>query len=413
MGKQLGVIQFRGKLGELVGAKASAGQRANVVRAKAQSVSNPKTLAQRSQRVKMTPAVNFYRALAHILDHSWQGVKYGGPSHNFFMKQALNMLNGFPYVPKGTIAPIPGRYLVSRGSLPTVTSAFSLVQQEAITTALGGGDDFATIGDLTKMLMADNAALQDGDQLTFIFALADDSDVLGEGTNYIYQTSRLVLNADSTASLDDWAASQKLSYSREGDSGRLLKIAPTSIVAQSYFINGFAVIVSRPPRTVGGAWQRSSERMAIAPLFADEIFSEDFAQAALESYGEIASTNTTSDWYLNQGNEGNNTGGTTTAGRSLTTATFNGLGSCLYMTTNGVSRLVVSEEETVSNVVGRYVYQQTAADTYRADQNTFVASNNLPANYVKASTARNYFPNVTIEDYLAQGGGGGSVEEQP
>ena len=83
------------------------------------------------------------------------------------------------------------------------------------------------------------------------------------------------------------------------------------------------------------------------------------------------------------------------------------------MTTNGVSRLVVSDEKTVSNVVGRYVYQQTSSNAYRADENTFIASNNLPANYVKASTARNYFPDVTIEDYQLQGGGGGSVEEQP
>lgn len=411
MAKQLGVIQFRGKLGNLVGAKASAGQRANVVRAKAQSVSNPKSLAQRSQRVKMTPAVNFYRALAHILDHSWQGVKYGGPSHNFFMKQALNMLNGFPYVPKGTIAPIPGHYLVSRGSLPSITPSFSLLQQTSITTPIDG-DNFATIGDLTQMLMSQNAALQDGDQLTFIFALADDSDVLDEGTNYIYQTSRLVLNVNSTAELTAWAASQKLSCNRAGDSSTLLSLAPTSIALQGYFIVGYAVIVSRPPRTIGGAWQRSTEHMAIAPQFAEEIFSEDLAQAALESYGEIASANTTSDWYLNQGNEGNNTGGTTTAGRSLTTATFNGLSSVLYMTTNGVSRLVVSEEKTVNSVVGRYVYQQVDASTYSANANSFVGTNNLPANYVKASTARNYFPDIVIADYQ-QGGSSGSVEEQP
>ena len=120
MAFQLGIIQYRGKLGATIGRKKSAGQRANTIAARPQVVSNPRSNAQAAQRMKMAPAVNFYRALRDILNHSWQGVSYGGASHSKFMKEAMRAAV-YPYIPKGTTAAVPAPYKISVGSLSPIT----------------------------------------------------------------------------------------------------------------------------------------------------------------------------------------------------------------------------------------------------------------------------------------------------
>lgn len=401
MAKQIGVYQYRGKLGNTVGAKRSASQKANIVRAKAAAVANPKTVAQRSQRLKLTPAVNFYRAMAGILDHSFQGVTYGGPSHNFFMKKALAMGSGYPYVPKGYMQPAPGFYMISKGSLPSVTQLFNITTGQnridwSWTESMGENPTVAT---QSQLFINNLVGVEDGDQLTFI-ACVTNGEALDDA-QFVYYTSRFIVDITSTATIAQWNASQKWTITDDG-------IAPTvPNLGSDYFICAFAVIVSRPPRQNGGAWQRSTEIMSVATDAQLIIFDAEAAQNALDSYAATEST-ATSDWYLNQGNSGS-TGGAT-AGRSLVMAEFRG-NQALFMVTNGVSRLVVSNLETVQGAQGRYVYVQNGntADSYR--KGDFIPNANLPASYVLQSTVANYFP--TVEWYQQTGGSSGSVEEQP
>lgn len=402
MAKQIGVYQYRGKLGNTVGAKRSASQKANIVRAKAAAVANPKTVAQRSQRLKLTPAVNFYRSLAGILDHSFQGVTYGGPSHNFFMKKALAMGSGYPYVPKGYMQPAPGFYMISKGSLPSVTQLFSLAQQQDKIT-IPYAQTLETYAALSGMFIDNLVGVQDGDQLTFI-ACVTNGEALSDA-QFVYYTSRFVIDMNSTTTIAAWNASQKWNIEMDGTN---LSIAPNvPDLGSDYFICAFAVIVSRPPRQNGGAWQRSTEIMKVATSLQLTIFDAEAAQNALDSYAAVESTST-SDWYLNQGNSGS-TGGAT-AGRSLVMAEFRG-NQALFMVTNGVSRLVVSELVTYQGNQGRYVYRQNGntADSYV--KGDFVTNANLPATYVLQSTVANYFPAI---DWGQQGGGtSGTVEENP
>ena len=78
MAKQLGVIQFRGSLGETVGSKKAAGQKSNTMRVRVREIANPKTQAQAMQRMRMTPAVNIY---LHLL--SWQCTQHGTKSSRY------------------------------------------------------------------------------------------------------------------------------------------------------------------------------------------------------------------------------------------------------------------------------------------------------------------------------------------
>lgn len=402
MAKQIGVYQYRGKLGNTVGAKRSASQKANIVRAKAASVANPKTVAQRSQRLKLTPAVNLYRALAGILDHSFQGVTYGGPSHNFFMKKALAMGTGYPYVPKGYMQPAPGFYMLSKGSLPSVTQLFRIATaQDKIEWPWSLSiDQGTTVATVSESFINNIVGVEDGDQLTFI-ACVTNGEALAD-TQFVYYTSRFIVDITSTATIAQWNASQKWTINGEG-------IAPNvPDLGSDYFICAFAIIVSRPPRQNGGAWQRSTEIMSVATSIQQMIFGAEAAQIAIDSYAATETTST-SDWYLNQGNSGS-TGGATES-RSLVMAEFRG-SQALFMVNNGVSRLVVSALETVQGTQGRYVWVQNGVgttDSYR--KGDFVASANLPGTFVLQSTVANYFP--TVEWVQNTGGSSGSVEEQP
>lgn len=402
MAKQLGVIQYRGKLGETVGAKRAAGQKANVIRVHQSSIDNPKTLAQRSQRVKMTPAVNFYRALAHVLDHSFQGVTYGAPSHNFFMKKALLMNSGFPYVVKGYTQPAPGTYMISKGSLPSVSQLFRISNAKDSIGLVYTGDALTTVAELSNAFIEELVGVENGDQLTFIVCVYN-SEAL-EDAQFIYYTARFVIDTASTATLADWASAQRFSIVAANNS---IDIQPKiDFAGTDNVIAAFAVIVSRPPRMAGGAWQRSTEIMLIENSVQSMIWATDAAQAALDSYAAIESANS-SDWYLNQGNTGGTTGAT--AGRSLRIAEYRGV-QALYMVTNGVSRLVVTTQYTENGVSGRYIFSQQGTNSYKFS--TFMADGQLPSSYVLVSTVENYFPEVSF-DTNVNAGGSGSVEEQP
>ena len=89
-------------------------------------VTNPKTTSQAQQRMKLQPATNFYRGLSDVLDHSFEGQKYGGRNHSYFMKLAIGNADGinYPYLYKGDTNFVPGSYLVSRGSLGRVKVNF-------------------------------------------------------------------------------------------------------------------------------------------------------------------------------------------------------------------------------------------------------------------------------------------------
>ena len=95
-----------------------------IAREKATEVKNPKSSAQASQRMKMAPAQKMFEALSGIVNHSWQGVKYGTASRQKFMSEAMKQ-NGGPYVVKGTTTFVPGTYLIADGSLPEIKGKFT------------------------------------------------------------------------------------------------------------------------------------------------------------------------------------------------------------------------------------------------------------------------------------------------
>lgn len=168
---------WRGKKGSSVFYKIKNSNSAQKqgIRERVYEVSNPKSSAQASQRMKMAPAQAFFNALSDILNRGAQGAKYGGLTRQEFMSYALKMTTGFPYVQKGESAIVPGAYRIAKGSLGEIKlEHWDNTQQNQSYVVLSNG-----VGDMSEMssniaIDADilntyiNGGGQEGDQITLV-----------------------------------------------------------------------------------------------------------------------------------------------------------------------------------------------------------------------------------------------------
>lgn len=315
---------LKGKLGNTVFYKItnSNDKEKQGTRAYVASVANPKTAPQANQRMRMKPAINFYRGLADLLDHSWEGVKYGSLSRQKFMSMALSpTVTGIPYVDKGETRFIPGEYPVSVGSVGASIVPVNFAGHASFNINMGMDASFddapsnMTYGAFSELVLDANAALRDGDELTFIAVVENDGLFLPIHT-YI------VLDTASTLPWLQVLAASKLEFvygSSTMTSVTLLKTASWDSengLDSTDFAGtcvAAAVIVSRHPSRTSTTWLRSTSTMVVADTFRARWMSADRYAAALLTYQNSA-TELTSDWLLNQagsasGNAGSGEGG--------------------------------------------------------------------------------------------------------
>lgn len=309
MGKLTGLFQYKGKLGQTVGRRngqkmLSSVQETgmNIVAMAPTAVNNPKTAFQATQRMRMRAAVNFYRQIGYILNHSWQGTGYKQPSHNRFMQLALRKGDyAIPFLPKGEQSFVPGEYPISEGSL--VGADVLAIEGNALQTGLyGSAGDATTLGDLASKLINANAGFYDGDKLTFIFVSARENN-----GNVIYAATSVqwILDTTSTTAIAD-ADSFPLNVTIvDGRFNFSLK----NFGNQGSTIVGGAIVHVRAPQSQGGStsWQRSNTSMYVSDAVLNRWMSAEAFNTALRSY-QTENANVNSDWYLNTGAENN--GGT-------------------------------------------------------------------------------------------------------
>lgn len=253
------------------------------------SVTNPQSDSQRAQRMKMTPASNFYRALSGILDHSWEGVKYGAMSRQYFMKLAMSANQTiFPYVLRGTTFVVPGPYPISRGSLPSV--GWEIKNNELFINANTSETVNPTIDNISKALIARNPFLREGDQITIILML----DLEERATRtYLPVVNRFLIDTSNTAELDtELSGIETDTFDNDGLSFISTGFTETASLA------GACVVVSRKSESTGQVWLRSTEVMAVTDALLNEYMSPNAYAAALASYQRVASV-AGSDYYLN------------------------------------------------------------------------------------------------------------------
>lgn len=174
MGKLSGVIQFTGRLGQVVGYKGRSSRR--YVRARVDEVKNPRSEAQNIQRMILATAAVGVSKLKAILSNSFEGKSYGAESlayaRQLWMRQLrvsdiLSDDNTLNYIKKGEQRFAINPYQVSRGSLSA--PAISFVEGEETI--------FGVKGSVSMMLTGGTASqcfpnVQVGRQWTII-AVAD------------------------------------------------------------------------------------------------------------------------------------------------------------------------------------------------------------------------------------------------
>lgn len=324
MATQNSTITVKGKLGNIVGYKGRDGKR--LARIRQTEVKNPKTEAQTIQRMILATSSKAYSRMKGIVDHSFQGVQYGGASQSYFVKRAMEDIRNWvaqtisitgeypealrnPLVYRGLAYPKNAHQsgvglLISEGTIPSV--------QPNIVTPSGGDPIVAgwggvldtekpvTVGEVLRMFNA-----VPGDQITIV-GLRETS-----AGQFTFLASRYVIKSDASAAdlNEPWDGSfdldsmdktktldggiQLIPYTTAPYNG--LNISLKNVPAGEVLgLTASSVIISRK---VGESWQRSTQRLVWMLDAGDYSLTDNVAS---EWMAGTAPIDTVNPRYLNQ-----------------------------------------------------------------------------------------------------------------
>lgn len=250
-------------------------------RALAVDVRNPRTQSQMVQRVKWANLVNLYRANQSWMRYAYESKKTYQTDYNKWM--SLNVTDSNIYLTKSIAAAggcVVQSYQITQGSLPQIETVYN-AEYTGWTTNIYLGPQVTftvvTVADFSRMLLDNNPALQEGDQISFIrLTQLTNQD---SGVPYVVvRKYEIVLSLTNTANFRDYLPSAYIESSEESDMSRL-------IVKDSGNAGGFVLILSR---TRGGKTYVSSQRIVVANNSAliNTYSSASALSAAIASYGE-------------------------------------------------------------------------------------------------------------------------------
>lgn len=249
-------------------------------RALASSVSNPRTQAQMTQRVKWANLVNLYRANSDWMKYAFETKKASQSDYNKFM--SLNVTDSNIFLPKNIAAAggaVVQSYLITQGSLPSIETTYvSGSIWWATNIYLGNSYIFSTptVAAFTRVLLDNNPAMREGDQLSFI-RMTQMTNADNGAPYVIVRKYELVLSLTNQASVWDYLPNDYIDSSEAATNSQL-------VVKDSGNAGGFVLVLSR---TIAGKTYVSSQRIVVANNSAlIAAYSSTAAlQAAINSYG--------------------------------------------------------------------------------------------------------------------------------
>ena len=246
----------------------------------APEVKNPKTPAQMGQRVKWANLVAFYRANSGWMPKAFENKKATQSDYNKFM--SLNAASSRIYLTKEQArqgACVVDSYRVSDGTLQPVD--IFPTEQNWVTniylTGLSKLDATTTVAAFSTALLASNAGLRSGDQLSFIRV----TQLFNNTTGIPYVQVRayeLLINEQGPGLLKDFWPIELIGLGQEQET-------PALMVKNNNKQGGFAIIVSR---TQGGRVLVSPSQVTQVNMAAviNQYSSSAALQAAIDSYGQ-------------------------------------------------------------------------------------------------------------------------------
>lgn len=250
-------------------------------RALATSVRNPRTQAQMNQRVKWSNLVNLYRANQSWMKYAFETKKDTQSDYNKFM--SLNVSNSNIFLTKDIAAAggcVVQAYLITQGSLPSIETTYDSNVDGWLTNIYLGPDvqfSIPSVAEFSRMLLDNNPAIQEGDQLSFIkMTQLTNAD---SGVPYVVvRKYEVIISLSNNASLWDYLPQGYIDSDENETMSRLE-------VVDSGNAGGFVLILSR---TMGGKTYVSSQRIVVANNNAliSAYSSLNALNAAIASYGE-------------------------------------------------------------------------------------------------------------------------------
>lgn len=240
-------------------------------------VTNPRTPAQMATRVRLANLVQLYKAGRGWMKASFENKKQTQSDYNAFV--SANLANANVYLTKqqvaagaGVVAPV----VITKGSLPPVSLT---LQNGKLMSDISIGsvdiDEISTVGELSQAIIANNAGIVEGDQLSLIQYVQQTGE---DGTPYVVcRAYEMLINKTSTALFSDYMPEY---FSAFGD----LDTFNLCILADAP-MGGYAFIISR---TSGSTIHVSSQSIVLTadntvyPLFTTQAAYD----AAVASYGE-------------------------------------------------------------------------------------------------------------------------------
>lgn len=283
--KQGGVFGFiRGKVGSvsysvLSSKKSSSGKREQVVRSLPQSVSNPQTMGQVMQRMKLAPAQKFYAAFPDLLSNAFEGVAYGEASRRYFISKAMSATG--PYIEKGVDRFIPAQYVFSEGTLPSVgieafSGGASVITLSAKTTVAADA--------ITPAIFAAALNVSPDTQITIVVV---------NNVNGVFTPS--YIGYDQRVKIEDLPVSI---FGKDADNHITLNPAAVNLDASA--IVASCVVLSK--QDASGNWLRSTQKMVISNELIASLYGSEALQRATLSYQNNQTANAiNSEWYYNLG----------------------------------------------------------------------------------------------------------------
>lgn len=388
----------RGKVGSVVFSRLNGKQ---ITRALAESVKNPRTDGQNVQRAIFATVNGFASAVRDIVDHSFQSYKEGSTSVNRFVSINVKKLRELylsgaacDIMPKGAGLPYANPYRFSIGSLgvqrlfigTTAAARHFAVYQEtdwegnvvdaaqlqACIPAFSPGCEIAVIKVYYNETEHFHFVTKDRAVFKSSFdAINPSADIVNNsGINEEYLDMNKTTSSDVLRVIGGSSGNKILAVSEN-----LNEVVPNTLVAA-------VVIVSR--KDSEGKWQYTTSDMVC-----DEGWSEAHdLTAAVNSYGNVAKTDTTSDQYLQQSSQAQQgsdvtplaeieynimaQGSALTGGRQYDTTSGNG--DSEYATAAQVGGWAVvqynfpTEGNTGMKVKTRYTNEQGVVDNTRMNQ---------------------------------------------
>lgn len=246
----------------------------------APSVTNPRTQAQMTQRIRWANLVSFYRANATWMKYAFETKKSNQSEYNKFM--SLNVTTSPIALTKDAAASgacVVAPYTITQGSLPSIEwqNAGTQLKSNLYLPASMTINENTTVGEFSSGLIESNPAVREGDQLSLVRF----SQMVNNSTGYPYVIVRkyeVLMNSNSTAKLGDFIPTDYLQ-------------APGLASQNAIYVNkesrqgGFVVILSR---TIGGKTYVSTQDILIVnnETMIAQYSSSAAIAAAIASYGE-------------------------------------------------------------------------------------------------------------------------------